>query len=57
MMTYRVGVARGAAVAKAISEYYLSDTLRSENMRAAEYYSGRQEQSVSFWDNKILTGH
>jgi conjugative relaxase-like TrwC/TraI family protein len=55
MMTYRVGAAAGITVSKAISEYYLSDTLRSETMRPAAYYAGAEERRDEFWDSQVLS--
>lgn len=54
MMTYRVGAAAGLTVSKAISEYYLSDTLRTETPRPAEYYMGREQQIADFWHKQVI---
>lgn len=56
MMTFRVGAASGPTVSRAVAEYYLSDTLRGENMRASEYYGGRQEMADNFWNNEVIDG-
>jgi len=55
-MTYRVGAAAGPTVAGAIAEYYLTDTLRSETTRAAEYYSGADVRAAGFWHNEVING-
>ena len=47
MMTFRVGAAAGATVSGAIAEYYLTDTVNAESVRAAEYYAGRAERTAS----------
>ena len=54
MMTYRVGAAAGPTVSKAISEYYLSDTVRDETPRPAEYYMGREQRIGDFWHKQVI---
>ncbi len=55
-MTFRVGAASGTTVSGAVAEYYLSDTVRAESVRAAEYYSGLQERADSFWQSEVMDG-
>ena len=40
MMTYRVGACATPSAGKAMAEYYLAGTLKTEQTRAAEYYTG-----------------
>jgi len=56
MMTFRAGSVAGATVSNAISEYYLSGTVQSESVRAAQYYAGREERADSFWHSEVIDG-
>src|SRR5215471_19140852 len=56
MMTFRVGAAASPTVSGAIAEYYLTDTLNAENVRAAEYYLGREERIDGFWHREVIDG-
>src|SRR5215831_19566866 len=56
MMTFRVGAAASPTVSGAIAEYYLTDTLNAENVRAAEYYVGREERVDGFWHREVIDG-
>ena len=52
MMTYRVGACASPASGKAMAEYYLAGTLKTEPARAAEYYTGaeaREDRAAEFW--------
>ena len=49
MMTYRVGACATPSAGKAMAEYYLAGTLKTEQTRAAEYYTGappREERAA-----------
>src|SRR5215472_5168760 len=56
MMTFRVGAAASPTVSGAIAEYYLTDTVNAENVRAAEYYVGREERIDGFWHREVIDG-
>jgi conjugative relaxase-like TrwC/TraI family protein len=56
MMTFRVGAAASPTVSGAIAEYYLTDTLNAESVRAAEYYVGREERIDGFWHREVIDG-
>ena len=52
MMTYRVGACASLSAGKAMAEYYLAGTLKTEPRRAAEYYTGaaaREDRAAEFW--------
>ncbi len=52
MMTYRVGACATPSSGKAMAEYYLAGTLKTEPARAAEYYTGaeaREDRAAEFW--------
>ena len=52
MMTYRVGACASPSSGKAMAEYYLAGTLKTEPARAAEYYTGaeaREDRAAEFW--------
>jgi hypothetical protein len=60
MMTYRVGACATPSAGKAMAEYYLAGTLKIEQTRAAEYYTGaeaREERAADFWGDAIREGH
>ena len=60
MMTYRVGACASLSAGKAMAEYYLAGTLKTEPTRAAEYYAGteaREERAAEFWRGAIREGH
>ena len=60
MMTYRVGACATPAAGKAMAEYYLAGTLKTEQTRAAEYYTGaeaRDERAADFWRGAVREGH
>ncbi len=60
MMTYRVGACATPSAGKAMAEYYLAGTLKTEQTRAAEYYTGaeaREERAADFWRGAIREGH
>jgi hypothetical protein len=60
MMTYRVGACASPSAGKAVAEYYLAGTLKTEPTRAAEYYTGtgaREERAAEFWRGAIREGH
>src|SRR5277367_2476310 len=60
MMTYRVGACASPSAGKAMAEYYLAGTLKMEQTRAAEYYTGaeaREERAANFWRGAIREGH
>ena len=60
MMTFRVGACASPAGGKAMAEYYLAGTLKTEPARAAEYYLGaaaREERATAFWRGAIREGH
>jgi len=60
MMTYRVGACATPSAGKAMAEYYLAGTLKTEPTRAAEYYTGaeeREERAADFWRDAIREGH
>ena len=42
MMTYRVGACASPSAGKAMAEYYLAGTLKTEPARAAAYYTGAE---------------
>ncbi|HXC11845.1 MAG TPA: relaxase domain-containing protein [Stellaceae bacterium] len=59
-MTYRVGACASPSAGKAMAEYYLAGTLRTEPVRATEYYTGaeaREERAAEFWRGAIREGH
>ena len=59
-MTYRVGACATPSAGKAMAEYYLAGTLKTEHTRAAEYYTGaeaREERAADFWRDAIRQGH
>ena len=56
MMTYRVGACATPSSGKAMAEYYLAGTLKTEPTRAAAYYTGaeaREERAAEFWRDAI----
>jgi hypothetical protein len=60
MMTYRVGACASPSAGKAMAEYYLAGTLKTEQTRAAEYYTGaeaREDRAADFWRGAIREGH
>ena len=60
MMTYRVGACATPSAGKAMAEYYLAGTLKTEPARAAEYYTGaeaKEERAAEFWRGAIREGH
>ena len=60
MMTYRVGACATPSAGKAMAEYYLAGTLKTEQTRAAEYYTGapaREERAAEFWRDAVKEGH
>ncbi len=60
MMTYRVGACATPSAGKAMAEYYLAGTLKTEPARAAEYYAGaaaREDRAAEFWRGAIREGH
>jgi hypothetical protein len=60
MMTYRVGACASPSAGKAMAEYYLAGTLKTELARAAEYYAGaqaREERAAEFWRGAVREGH
>src|SRR5271170_6926932 len=60
MMTYRVGACASPAAGKAMAQYYLAGTLKPEQTRVAEYYTGhaaREERATDFWRGAIREGH
>jgi hypothetical protein len=60
MMTYRVGACATPSAGKAMAEYYLAGTLKTEPTRAAEYYSGaeaREDRAAEFWWGAVREGH
>ena len=59
-MTYRVGACPSPAAGKAMAEYYLAGTLKPEQGRAAEYYTGadaRENRAADFWRSAVIEGH
>jgi hypothetical protein len=59
-MTYRVGACASPSAGKAMAEYYLAGTLKTEPTRAAAYYTGteaRDERAAEFWRGAIREGH
>ena len=59
-MTYRVGACATPSAGKAMAEYYLAGTLKTEPTRAAEYYTGaeaREERAAEFWRGAVREGH
>ena len=59
-MTYRVGACATPSAGKAMAEYYLAGTLKTEQTRAAEYYTGaeaRDERAADFWHDAVREGH
>src|SRR5271163_1635010 len=60
MMPYRVGPCASPSAGKAMAEYYLAGTLKTEQTRAAEYYTGaeaREERAADFRGDAIREGH
>src|SRR5271163_3863837 len=60
MMPYRVGPCASPSAGKAMAEYYLAGTLKMEQTRAAEYYTGaeaREERAANFWRGAVREGH
>ena len=60
MMTYRVGACATPSAGKAMAEYYLAGTLKTEQTRAAEYYTGapaKEERAAEFWRDAVKEGH
>jgi hypothetical protein len=60
MMTYRVGACATPSAGRAMAEYYLAGTLKTEPSRAAEYYSGaeaREDRAAEFWRGAVREGH
>jgi TrwC relaxase/AAA domain len=59
MMTYRVGACATPSAGKAMAEYYLAGTLKTEQ-KAAAYYVGaaaREDRATDFWRGAIIEGH
>jgi hypothetical protein len=59
MMTYRVGACATPSAGKAMAEYYLAGTLKTESTRAAEYYTGpaaREDRAADFWRGAVREG-
>ena len=59
-MTYRVGACASPSAGKAMAEYYLAGTLKTEPARAAEYYTGaeaREDRAAEFWRGAVREGH
>ena len=60
MMTYRVGACATPSAGKAMAEYYLAGTLKTEPARAAEYYTGaaaKEDRAAAFWHGAVREGH
>ncbi len=55
-MTFRAGSVGSSTVSAALAQYYLTDTVQSETMRAAEYYAGREERADNFWRAEVMDG-
>lgn len=56
MMTFRVGAAGGPTASSTLADYYLSDTVQGESVRAAEYYAVRAERAGDFWHSEVIDG-
>ncbi len=60
MMTYRVGACATPSAGRAMAEYYLAGTLKTEPVRAAEYYIGaaaKVDRTAAFWHGAVREGH
>ena len=59
MMTYRVGACATPSAGKAMAEYYLAGTLKTQQTGAAAYYTGaatKEDRAGDFWRGAI-EGH
>src|ERR1700761_4754880 len=56
MMTFKVGAISSPSAGKSMAEYYLAGTLKPDTIRAAAYYSSRQERAEAFWQSAVAEG-
>ena len=59
MMTYRIGACATPAAGKAMAEYYLAGTLKTEQTsgRISSGAPAREERAAEFWRDAVKEGH